>query len=125
MVKADAVMRGARAILAVRRAEVLGVVSAVRPSLIQLEREEFDGRVGFRIESRATDDELTAAIRTAGEVQHVRFEEPALADVDGGAERHRQIRVDLRRLDRLMKQVGELVVAKNRLGVLATAGDDP
>jgi two-component system chemotaxis sensor kinase CheA len=120
-----AVLRGARAILAVRRAEVLGLVSAVRPSLVQLEREEFDGRVGFRIESRASDEELTAAIRTAGEVQHVRFEEPAPLDADGGAERHRQIRVDLRRLDRLMKQVGELVVAKNRLGVLATAGDDP
>jgi two-component system chemotaxis sensor kinase CheA len=125
VIRPDAVMRGARAILAVRRAEVLGLVSGVRPSLVQLEREEFDGRVGFRIESRATDEELTAAIRTAGEVQHVRFEEPASADADGGAERHRQIRVDLRRLDRLMKQVGELVVAKNRLGVLATAGDDP
>ena len=125
VIRPDAVMRGARAILAVRRAEVLGLVSGVRPSLVQLEREEFDGRVGFRIESRATDEELTAAIRTAGEVQHVRFEEPAPADVDGGAERHRQIRVDLGRLDRLMKQVGELVVAKNRLGVLATAGDDP
>jgi two-component system chemotaxis sensor kinase CheA len=124
VIRPDAVMRGARAILAVRRAEVLGLVSGVRPSLVQLEREEFDGRVGFRIESRATDDELTAAIRTAGEVQHVRFEEPASADADGGAARHRQIRVDLRRLDRLMKQVGELVVAKNRLGVLATAGDD-
>jgi two-component system chemotaxis sensor kinase CheA len=125
VIRPDAVMRGARAILAVRRAEVLGLVSAVRPSLVQLEREEFDGRLGFRIESRATDEELTAAIRTAGEVQHVRFEEPEPVDADGAAERHRQIRVDLRRLDRLMKQVGELVVAKNRLGVLASAGDDP
>lgn len=125
VIRPDAVMRGARAILAVRRAEVLGLVSAVRPSLVQLEREEFDGRVGFRIESRATEEELTAAIRTAGEVQHVRFEEPAPLDADGGAEQHRQIRVDLRRLDRLMKQVGELVVAKNRLGVLSAAGADP
>jgi len=55
----------------------------------------------------------------------VRFEEPAPAEVDGAAERHRQIRVDLRRLDRLMKQIGELVVAKNRLGVLAAGADDP
>ena len=39
--------------------------------------------------------------------------------------RGRQIRVDLRRLDALMKQVGELVVAKNRLGVLAVGGADP
>jgi two-component system chemotaxis sensor kinase CheA len=122
VIKAEAVMRGARAILAVRRAEVLGMVSAVRPSLVQLEREEFDGRLAFRIESRATDEELAAAVRTAGEVEAVRFEEPAV-EADG-AERHRQIRVDLGRLDRLMKQVGELVVAKNRLGVMAAASDD-
>ena len=123
-VKPDAVMRGARGILAVRRAEVLGVVSGVRPSLIQLEREEFDGRLSFRIESAASDEALTAAIRSAGEIDTVRFEEPATALGDG-VERHRQIRVDLSRLDRLMKQVGELVVAKNRLGVMAAGSDDP
>jgi two-component system chemotaxis sensor kinase CheA len=33
--------------------------------------------------------------------------------------------VELGRLDALMKQVGELVVAKNRLGVLATESTDP
>ena len=124
-IRSDAVMRGARAVLAVRRAEALGVVSALRPSLAQLEREEFDGRLGFRIESRATDEELAAAIRSAGEVEAVRFEEPVVAGADGGSERHRQIRVDLGRLDRLMKQVGELVVAKNRLGVLAGTANDP
>jgi two-component system chemotaxis sensor kinase CheA len=125
VIRPDAVMRGARAILAVRRAEVLGMVSAVRPSLVQLEREEFDGRLGFRIESRATEEELAAAIRTAGEVQSVLFEESATAEAADGAGRQRQIRVDLGRLDRLMKQVGELVVAKNRLGVVAATSEDP
>src|SRR5206468_6201327 len=38
--------------------------------------------------------------------------------------RGRQIRVDLRRLDALMKQVGELVVAKNRLNQFAGGGDE-
>ena len=125
LIRSDAVMRGARAVLAVRRAEVLGLVSGLRPSLVQLEREEFDGRVAFRIESRATDEELAAAIRSAGEVETVWFAEPAPAEADGIAERRRQIRVDLGRLDRLMKQVGELVVAKNRLGVMAAGSDDP
>jgi two-component system, chemotaxis family, sensor kinase CheA len=125
LIRSDAVMRGARAVLAVRRAEVLGLVSGLRPSLAQLEREEFDGRLVFRIESRASEDDLAAAIRSAGEVESIRFEEPAATGAEAGAERHRQIRVDLRRLDRLMKQVGELVVAKNRLGVLATGADDP
>ena len=124
VIRPDGVMRGARAVLAVRRAEALGVVSTIRPPLEQLERDEFDGRLAFRIESRATDEELAAAIRTAGEVEAVRFEEPVPAEL-GGPERHRQIRVDLQRLDRLMKQVGELVVAKNRLGVMAAGSDDP
>ena len=123
-IRPEAVMRGARAMLAVRRAEVLGLVAGLRPSLAQLEREEFDGRLAFRIESRASDEELAAAIRSAGEVELVRFEELAAAETDP-AERHRQIRIDLGRLDRLMKQVGELVVAKNRLGVMAAGSDDP
>jgi two-component system, chemotaxis family, sensor kinase CheA len=125
VIRTDAVMRGARAVLAVRRAEALGLVTAVRPPLVQLEREEFDGRLAFRIESRATEDDLRAAIRTAGEVESVRFEDAAAAAETAGAGRQRQIRVDLGRLDRLMKQVGELVVAKNRLGVMAGHADDP
>jgi two-component system chemotaxis sensor kinase CheA len=122
-IRPDAVMRGARAVLAMRRAEVLGLISAVRPAPAQLEREEFDGRLLFRIESQAPDEVLAAAIRSAGEVEAVRFVDPTPVESDG-AERHRQIRVDLRRLDRLMKQVGELVVAKNRLGVMAAGSDD-
>jgi two-component system, chemotaxis family, sensor kinase CheA len=123
IIRSDAVMRGARAVLAVRRAEVLGLVSAVRPPMGQLEREEFDGRLAFRIESGAADEEVAAAIRTAGEVEAVLFDTPSAAGE--GAERHRQIRVDLARLDRLMKQVGELVAARNRLGVVAAGFGDP
>jgi two-component system chemotaxis sensor kinase CheA len=54
----------------------------------------------------------------------VLFEEPTVTETTGLG-RQRQIRVDLGRLDRLMKQVGELVVAKNRLGVMAAHSDDP
>lgn len=122
-IRPDAAMRGARAALALRRAESLGVVSAVRPAPAQLEREDFDGRFSFRIESSANDDELVRLIRTAGDVEAVRFEEPAAPRADSG--RHRQIRIDLARLDRLMKQVGELVVAKNRLTVMAARAGDP
>src|SRR5690242_4563966 len=50
VIRADAVMRGARAVLAVRRVEALGLVTTVRPPLVQLEREEFDGKLSFRIE---------------------------------------------------------------------------
>jgi len=116
----SAVMRGARAALVLRRAEALGAVSGVQPPLAQLERDEFDGKLFFRLQTRHSDDQIAAALRTVGDVDSLVFEEAASEGVGRG----RQIRVDLRRLDALMKHVGELVVAKNRLTALsADAGD--
>ena len=120
-VRADALMRGARAALVLRRAESLGAVTGVRPPVAQLEREEFDGRLFFRLAATAGEEEIATVLRAVGDVESIRFEEPAAET----AERGRQIRVELRRLDVLMKQVGELVVARNRLGVLAAASADP
>jgi two-component system chemotaxis sensor kinase CheA len=118
----ETLMRGARATLVVRRAEALGRVSALRPPLAHFDRDDFDGRFAFRLVSRATEAEIVAALRTAGDVDQIRFEEgPAEA---GAVARGRQIRVDLRRLDALMKQVGELVVVKNRLNAFASDGRD-
>jgi two-component system chemotaxis sensor kinase CheA len=123
-IRSDTPMRGARAALVVRRAEGLGVVSRVRPPATYFELDEFDGRLSFRIETEAADDEIAAAIRSAGDVALVRFEETAAEEADSTG-RARQVRVDLRRLDALMKQVGELVVAKNRLSALAANSSDP
>jgi two-component system chemotaxis sensor kinase CheA len=114
-------MRGARAVLVLRRAEAIGAVSGLQPPGAQLESEEFDGRFFFRLQTRLSDAEIAAALNAVGEVETVRFEEPT--DVEG-AGRGRQIRVDLRRLDTLMKQVGELVVAKNRLTTLSAGSGD-
>lgn len=122
VVRADTPMRGARALLALRRAEALGKVAALRPPAAQLDREDFSGRLTFRFEGSAADDALRTALTSAGDLESVEIApeaEPA-ATTDGAA-RARQIRVDLRRLDTLMKQVGELVVAKNRLLELAQA----
>ncbi len=123
VIQPGAVMRGARAALVLRRAEAMGAVSGLQPPLAQLERDEFDGRFFFRLRTRRSDADVAAALSAVGEVEAVRFEEPA-PDADA-RERGRQIRVDLRRLDALMKQVGELVVAKNRLAVLAGEANDP
>ncbi len=123
VIRPGAVMRGARAALVLRRAEVLGAVSGLRPPLAQLERDEFDGRFFFRLRTRSPDPEIAAALRAAGDVETVQFQEPA-SDADA-RERGRQIRVDLRRLDALMKQVGELVVARNRLTALSGEAGDP
>jgi two-component system chemotaxis sensor kinase CheA len=125
-IRPDAMMRGARAALVLRRAESLGAVSAVQPPPAALEREEFDGRLSFRLASDAAADAIVALLATAGDVLAVEVEDGAAAEAPGAAPRvARQIRVDLDRLDALMKQVGELVVARNRLTALVAGSDDP
>ena len=124
VIRPSAMMRGARAALVLRRAESLGGVSGVRPPPAELERDDFDGRFSFRLQSRSSESDITAALLAVGDVASVAFEEPTASGTDAQAV-SRQIRVDLRRLDQLMKQVGELVVAKNRLGALASESGDP
>jgi two-component system chemotaxis sensor kinase CheA len=122
VLRPDAVMRGARAALVLQRAEALGAVSAVRPAPSHFDGQNFDGRFGFRLATSAGEEQIEAALRAAGEVESVGFEADE-ADVRSAA-LSRQIRVDLGRLDALMKQVGELVVAKNRLGALSAESSD-
>lgn len=127
-IRPEAMMRGARAALIVRRAETLGPVSALQPAAAQLEREEFDGRFSFRLASDADPSGIVALLSGVGDVASVTIEdgaEAASAEGTGPARVARQIRVDLSRLDALMKQVGELVVARNRLAALVGASDDP
>ena len=119
----DAVMRGARASLILSRLEPLGAVSALRPAAAALERDEFDGRFGFRLATEAADADIERIVRRSGDVALVRIGDPGQDDGET-AERGRQIRVDLSRLDALMKQVGELVVAKNRLAAIAAASGE-
>jgi two-component system chemotaxis sensor kinase CheA len=65
------------------------------------------------------------ALGTVGDVAEVRFLSQPAAGSEESAVRGRQIRMDARRLDAIMNLVGELVVARGRLGELADAGDDP
>lgn len=123
-IRSGAVMRGARAALVLRRAESLGAVAGVRPPPAELEREDFDGRFSFRLQTKVSDPEIEAALRSIGDVEAVRFENPSTPEA-GERGSARQIRIDLQRLDLLMKQVGELVVAKNRLTVLSGEAGDP
>lgn len=123
-IRPDAPMRGGRAMLALRRAEALGPVTALRPAAAAFEREEFDGRFTFRLESAASNDTVVVTIVSAGDVASVTFDE-SVPERAEPVVRARQIRVDLRRLDAMMKQVGELVVARNRLVDLAARRGDP
>jgi two-component system chemotaxis sensor kinase CheA len=123
-IRPGALMRGARAALVLRRAEALGVVSGLRPPATQLERDEFDGRFFFRLQTKLSDDAVVAALSAVGDVDTVQFVETPAAESDARTQ-GRQIRVDLQRLDDLMKQVGELVVAKNRLASISLEAADP
>lgn len=119
-IRAGAAMRGARAMLALRRAERLGRVSALEPPAAEIERDAFAGRVAFRLQSAAEPAAIEAAVRSAGEVESVVVER---SGGEGRAAAARQVRVELGRLDAMMKRVGELVVARNRLLELARGAD--
>jgi len=123
-VRSDALLRGARALLALRKAEALGVVSRVTPQVSELEREDFDGKLAFRVKTAAAPSEVDAVIRSAGDIAGVAID-LASDEQTVDATALRQIRIDLARLDALMKLAGELVVARNRLVELARGSTDP
>ncbi|MBK8004242.1 MAG: Hpt domain-containing protein [Gemmatimonadetes bacterium] len=70
-IRPDAMMRGARALIALRKAEGLGTVSGVVPPPAAFERDEFDGKFRFTLATRAPDEAISEAIRAAGDVQAV------------------------------------------------------
>jgi two-component system chemotaxis sensor kinase CheA len=132
----DAVLKGGRALIVLRKAQALGAVHGVAPPPTAFESENFDGRLAFRLESSAPAEEIVQAIQGAGDVEQVivaaEDHEEAPAEGGGGAGggglegmRTRHLRVDLRRLDALMDLIGELVIARGRLNDLAALRRDP
>jgi len=116
-------MRGARALLALRRVEALGKITALRPTAVAIEREDFDGRFSFHLRTGAEPAVIEAALRSAGDVERVAFDADVSVEAEGPVVAARQIRIDLHRLDTMMKLVGELVVARNRMLELMRGGD--
>jgi two-component system chemotaxis sensor kinase CheA len=121
----DAPIKGARAVLVLKRAEALGAVSGIAPAVTAFETEQFDGRFAFRLESGEDAARIEQAIRGAGDVEQVEFvaEEAHEAPVVEAA-RGKHVRVDLRRLDALMNEIGELAIARGRLATLVASRDD-
>jgi two-component system chemotaxis sensor kinase CheA len=132
-IRPDSSLKGGRALIVLRKAQALGAVHDVSPSAAAFESEEFDGRLAFRLESSAPAEDIVHAIQGAGDVEQVnvaaddRVEAPAEGGAGGSVEggRTRHLRVDLRRLDALMDQIGELVIARGRLNELAALRRDP
>ena len=141
--RAEAPLKGGRALLALKRAQALGAVQGVTPPQAAFESDDFDGRFSFRLDSSAAPAEIERAVRGAGDVEHVSvggeerraaaLRTAAAGAVGGGVgapgeaapEKSRHIRVDLRRLDELMDLIGELVTARGRLNELAAERRDP
>ncbi len=126
--RADAALKGARALLVLRRAEALGAVQAVTPAPAALEAGDFEGRLTFRLDTGAGPEAIAAALRAAGEVEQVEVSDTAVESAAEGAPgggRSRHIRVDLRRLDELMNLIGELVVSRGRLAALGRRFAEP
>jgi two-component system chemotaxis sensor kinase CheA len=136
-IRPEAPLKGARALLIIRKAQGLGTVHRVQPPPAAFEAEEFDGRVAFELDTTVTPADIETALRSVGDIERV-----AVAGVGEGAPgddglapaesvaasgRSRHIRVDLRRLDTLMDLIGELVTERGRLNDLAArwVGQDP
>ncbi len=119
VVRRGAAMPFARAMLALRRIEGFGRVSGLTPNLAQVDPQVFDGRFRLLLEGGADPGEIRRAVLEVGEIDVVDI---STGDPHGRAgSRARQIRVDLVRLDELVNNVGELMVARNRLVTLAAA----
>jgi two-component system chemotaxis sensor kinase CheA len=136
--RAEAQLKGGRALLVLRRAQALGPVSHLSPPEQAFGAEDFDGHFTFRLDTTSAGSEIERVLAGAGDVERVTVAESdegalARAEAAGGvggaaggtAERSRHIRVDLRRLDALMDLIGELVTARGRLNQLAAERRDP
>ena len=122
--RAEAPLKGGRAMLLIRKAESLGSVHRIQPAATAFEAEDFDGHLTFELDTPKSAEEIEALLRSVGDVDKVSVgggEEHAPADAAG---RSRHIRVDLRRLDTLMDLIGELVTARGRLNELAERTHD-
>ena len=129
VIRHDAPIKGARAILVLRNMRELGMVAGVRPADSVLEAEEFDGNLEFRLTADAPNTLVETRIRAAGEVASVEISETAQTaarqDETRTGLKTRHIRVDLHRFDNLMDLIGELVSARSRLAELAADRADP
>jgi two-component system chemotaxis sensor kinase CheA len=144
--RAEAQLKGGRALLVLRRAQALGAVSHLSPPEQAFGAEDFDGHFTFRLDTATAGSEIERVLAGAGDVERVTVAESdegamarteavggggaggtggAAGGASGAAERSRHIRVDLRRLDALMDLIGELVTARGRLNQLAAERRDP
>jgi len=133
LIRPEAPLKGARAMLIVHKAQTLGTVHRIQPPPAAFESDDFDGRFVFELDTTAAAPAIEAAVRSVGDVERVTVgggtDEAQVSAAEGvaGGGRSRHIRVDLRRLDTLMDLIGELVTERGRLNDVAArwVGQDP
>jgi len=126
-IRPEAPLKGGRAMLVVRKAQTLGTLVRLQPSLAAFESDDFDGRFVIELNSALSPDDIEKALRAVGDVERVTVgggvaddeTQVTPAESVSGSGRSRHIRVDLKRLDTLMDLIGELVIERGRLNDLA------
>lgn len=119
VLRRDAPVKAARAMLVVRAVEQRWRVARTEPAVFD---ESFGGEVRVVVASQVDRAALEEAVRAAGEVEDVVFEDAAAARPLARAEttvaeapRVVQVRVDQRRLDEIADGIGELSLLERRL----------
>src|SRR5690554_4907048 len=119
VLRSNAPVKAARAMLVVRAVEQRWRVARTEPAVFD---DSFGGELRIMLDSSADRAELETAIRGAGEVELVIFEDAASARPLARAEqpvveapRVVQVRVDQRRLDEIADGIGELSLLERRL----------
>jgi two-component system chemotaxis sensor kinase CheA len=129
-----AALPAVRATMALRAARGLGEVVGVDPPEERVLAGELEGELRFRVLGPVEAERLEAAMRGVGEVQSVEVEaepaeaEPEVESVDaprgagGGAGEGPIVRVPQVRLDSVVDEMGELMIARDRLRRVVGAG---
>ena len=125
---ADCPLKGVRALIVLGKISALGAVRGTEPPQARWQHDLFDGAFRLTLQSSATDDEISAAVQSAGDVARVSVTLPTPTPAQGTArvsDAPRTVRLDARRLDTLLDLVGELVITRDRLLRAIEQSDQP
>ena len=144
---ANAMLPGVRAFMAIAKLREIGDVTAVEPAIEVIQSADQPQTFTLRLVTTAGAAEIEAAVRAAGDIEHVeitmgdsavdsgvtavpsRRSTDVAGLLDEGASQPftrttRHVRIDLTRLDALMNLIGELVITRGRLLQLTASIDD-
>ncbi|WP_373062091.1 chemotaxis protein CheW [Gemmatimonas sp.] len=125
---ADCPLKGVRAMIVLAKLSALGTLRGAEPAQERWQDDLFDGAFRLTLQSSASDDEITAAAQSAGDVARVAVTLARPTPAQGSArvtDAPRTVRLDARRLDTLLDLVGELVITRDRLLRAIEQSDHP